>query len=67
MRGERYLTRPEQYALVYDKGSSRVGDLLVIKTLPNGTVQSSHVGKAFELKDYLQRIDKATDKFSKKG
>ena len=42
MRGERYLTRPEQYALVYDKGSSRVGDLLVIKTLPNGLTLSRY-------------------------
>ena len=36
MKGEEYLTKPAQYALVYDKGSSRVNDLLVMKALPNG-------------------------------
>ena len=53
MKGERYLTRPEQYALVYDKGSSQVSNLLVMKTLPNGLTLSRYgfsvsqrVGKA---------------------
>lgn len=36
MKGEEYLTRAAQYALVYGKGSSRVSDLVVMKTLPNG-------------------------------
>ena len=36
MRGEEYLTKPRQYALVYKKGSSWVSDLVVMKALPNG-------------------------------
>lgn len=36
MRGEEYLTKPEQYALVYNKGSSWANSLLVMKVLPNG-------------------------------
>ena len=36
MRGEQYLTKTAQYGLVYDKGSSRVNNLMVIKALPNG-------------------------------
>ena len=36
MRGEQYLTRTAQYGLVYDRGSSWVNNLMVIKTLPNG-------------------------------
>lgn len=36
MRGEEYLTKPGQYALVYNKGSSWVSDLMVMKALPNG-------------------------------
>ncbi len=53
MRGERYLTRTKQYALVYDKGSSWAGSLLVMKALPNGLTLSRYgfsisqrVGKA---------------------
>lgn len=53
MKGEEYLTRPEQYALVYNKGSAQVGDLLVMKILPNGLSLSRYgfsvskrVGKA---------------------
>jgi len=53
MRGEGHLTRPEQYALVYDRGISRAGELIVIKTLPNGLTFSRYglsvskrVGKA---------------------
>ena len=53
MRGEEYLTKPEQYALVYNKGSSWVSTLLVMKALPNGLTLSRYgfsvskrVGKA---------------------
>ena len=35
MRGEEYLTKTAQYALVYDKGSSWVSDLVVMKALSN--------------------------------
>jgi len=40
MRGEEYLTKPEQYALVYSKGSSWASSLLVMKALPNGLALS---------------------------
>ena len=43
MKGEEYLTKPEQYALVYDKGRSWVSSLLVMKALPNG-ISSSRYG-----------------------
>lgn len=43
MRGEEYLTKPEQYALVYNKGSSWANSLLVMKVLPNG-LDSSRYG-----------------------
>ena len=53
MRGEEYLTKPQQYALVYRKGSSWVSNLLVMKALPNGLTLSRYgfsvskrVGKA---------------------
>ena len=53
MRGEEYLTKPKQYTLVYNEGSSWVNSLLVMKTLPNGLalsrcgfVVSRRVGKA---------------------
>ena len=36
MRGENYLTKPEQFALVYNKGNSWVNSLLVMKVMPNG-------------------------------
>lgn len=42
MRGEIYLTKPEQYELVYDKGSSWANKLLVIKALPNGLTLSRY-------------------------
>ena len=32
----KYLTKPEQYALVYNKGSSWISSLVVMKVLPNG-------------------------------
>ena len=48
-----YLTKPAQYALVYDKGSSWVSNLVVMKVLPNrlnvsryGFSVSRRVGKA---------------------
>ncbi len=53
MRGEEYLTKPQQYALVYSKGSSRTSNLVVMKALPNGLTLSRYgfsvskrVGKA---------------------
>jgi len=36
VRGEQYLTKPAQYALVYNKGNSRANNLLVMKALANG-------------------------------
>ena len=36
MEGERYLTKTAQYGLVYDKGSSWISNLVVMKALPNG-------------------------------
>ena len=36
MRGEQSLTKPAQYALVYNKGSSWTNNLLVMKALSNG-------------------------------
>ena len=53
MRGEEYLTKPQQYALVYNKGSSWASNLVVMKALPNGLTLSRYglsvskrVGKA---------------------
>lgn len=53
MRGEEYLSKAAEYALVYSKGSSLVSDLVVMKTLPNGLTLSRYgfsvsrrVGKA---------------------
>jgi len=53
MRGKEYLTRSEQYAMVYEKGSSWVSGLVVMKALPNGLTWSRYgfsisrrVGKA---------------------
>ena len=53
MRGERHLTKPDQYALVYSNGRSWVSGLVVIKALPNGLTLSRYgfsvsqrVGKA---------------------
>jgi len=36
MRGEIYLKKPEQFALVYYKGSSWINRLLIMKAVPNG-------------------------------
>jgi len=53
MGREEYLTKPEQYSLVYSKGSSWASSLLVMKALPNelalsrcGFSISKRVGKA---------------------
>jgi ribonuclease P protein component len=53
MRGEEHLTKPEQYALVYNKGRSWISDLVVMKTRPNsltfsryGFSVSKRIGKA---------------------
>ena len=36
MKGEEYLTKSEQYTLVYKEGRSWVSALVVVKALPNG-------------------------------
>ena len=36
MRKEEHLTKPQQYASIYRKGSSRSSNLLVMRALPNG-------------------------------
>ena len=36
MRGEQHLTKPEQYSLVYDTGSSVADRFLVFKAVANG-------------------------------
>ena len=36
MKGEEHLTKPVQYALVYNKGRSWTSSLVVMKALPNG-------------------------------
>ena len=53
MHREGYLTKSEQYALVYSKGSSWANSLIVMKALPNGLTLSRYgfsvskrVGKA---------------------
>jgi len=53
VRGEGYLTKRDQYALVYNKGSSWMSNLVVMKALPNrlslsryGLSVSKRVGKA---------------------
>jgi len=53
VRGEQYLTKSAQYALVYEKGRTWVNELLVMKALPNGLAISRYgfsisgrVGKA---------------------
>lgn len=53
VRGEQYLTKTEQYALVYNKGGSWASKLVVVKALPNGLTLSRYgfsvsrrVGKA---------------------
>jgi ribonuclease P protein component len=42
MRGREYLTKSEQYAVVYEKGSSWTDGLMVMKALPNGLAWSRY-------------------------
>jgi len=42
MRGREYLTKSEQYTLVYEKGSSWISGLVVMKALPNGLTWSRY-------------------------
>jgi len=42
VRGEQYLTKREQFGLVYDNGSSWVSKILVMKALPNGLYLSRY-------------------------
>ena len=42
MRREERLTKPQQYAAVYSKGSSWTSSLLVLKALPNGLTSSRY-------------------------
>ena len=34
--GREYITRPKEYALVYARGGSWSGDLVVVRAMPNG-------------------------------
>ena len=36
MKDEHYLTKPQQYALVYSRGKTWVSDLVIMRTMPNG-------------------------------
>ena len=63
MRGEEYLTKPQQYALVYSKGSSWVSNLVVMRALPNGLTLSRYgfsvskrVGKAVTRNKVKRRL-----------
>lgn len=63
MRGEEYLTKPEQYALVYSRGSSWASNLMVMKALPNGLTLSRYgfsvskrVGKAVARNKIKRRL-----------
>ncbi len=70
MKGEGYLTKPGQYALVYSEGSSWRSNLVVMKTLPNGLTLSRYgfsvskrVGKAVirnRVKRWLREILRQT-------
>ena len=42
MRGAEYLTKPQQYTLVYSKGSSWASGLVVMKALPSGLALSRY-------------------------
>ena len=54
MKGKEYLTKPRQYALVYNEGSSWTNSLLVMKALPNG-IGSTRYGFSVS-----KRVGKAT-------
>jgi ribonuclease P protein component len=60
--GGRFITKPKEYALVYDKGKSWACDLLVIKALPNeltlsryGISVSKRVGSAV-IRNRIKRL-----------
>lgn len=62
MRGEEYLTKPQQYALVYASGRTWVSGLVVMKALPNGLTLSRYglsvskrVGKAV-IRNRMKRL-----------
>jgi len=42
MRGEQYITKPEQYADIYNRGASWVDKVVVVKTLHNGLTLSRY-------------------------
>ena len=53
MRGDRFITKPGEYALVYEKGKSWACELVVMRALPNeltlsryGISVSKRIGKA---------------------
>ncbi len=62
MKKKGRLTKPEQYNLVYNKGSTQVDRFLVVKFMPNrldfsryGISVSKHVGKAV-VRNRVKRI-----------
>lgn len=53
VRGDKFITKPREYALVYEKGNSWVCELVVMRALPNeltlsryGISVSKRIGKA---------------------